>query len=175
MNSKIADTLNLPKISDMFNVDVNLDENSEVTTIEEPTIEEPSGYVVNTNEYDRELEKQVADQSQLYVHEKEMDEIHKLAMKAHKDTLDLGFNVEHRNAGTIFESSTNYLKLALEASRSKSDQRLKVMKLRLEKERLANSTQNKSKDEYVVGEDGILANRNDIIKYLKERNKEQNK
>jgi hypothetical protein len=167
MKNKIEETLGLPKMSDMVSIEVESNE-YEITEVQEPDT-----YVVNTNEFDRELERHMDDRSQIKIHEREMDEIADLAHKAYRDTLDLGFNVEHRNAGPILETSSNYLKLMLEARKSKSEQRLKMIKLTHEKERLMNDTRNKPKDEYVVGEDGVLANRNEIMKYLREKSKEK--
>lgn len=69
-------------------------------------------------------------------HEAEMNDVIDQAMKAHREILDLAFNVEIKHAGSIFMPAARMLELAVTASKSKADQKLKTLKLRMERERL---------------------------------------
>lgn len=112
-------------------------------------------------------------------HEAEMNEVIDQAMKAHKEILDLAFNVEIKHAGSIFMPAARMLELAVTASKSKADQRLKVLKLRMEKERHNAELQKdrlngsiEAEPEDANGEvptlASIVADRNDLMKKIKD-------
>ena len=109
-------------------------------------------------------------------HAQSMDEIHKETLKAARDLMDLGFNVDQRSAATIFEKATMMYKMAAEAKNSKRDMQLKAMKLALETKKL-------ELDEYkmrtelgektIETEHTIIEDRNELIKRLREQAKEE--
>lgn len=71
----------------------------------------------------------------LEVHDNEMDEIARKAVKTFEDLISLGGNVADREAGKIYEVAGQMLKTALEAKNSKADKKLKMIELQLKKVR----------------------------------------
>jgi len=102
------------------------------------------------------------------LHCREMDEVYKQALRAHKDMIDLGYNVESRHAGSVFEPAARFLEIAMNASKSKSEQKLKTLKLRMDRQKLDHDlnsdTINGTIDSNEPG--GFVADRNDLLKDL---------
>ena len=99
-------------------------------------------------------------------HDREMDELADLAIKAHRDLQDLGMNVEIRHAGEIFSSSSQMLKIAVDAKNNKVDKKLKMLKLQLDKLKLDRTT--KSQDNDPLDVKATLMDRNELLKQLGE-------
>jgi hypothetical protein len=97
-------------------------------------------------------------------HDIEMDELATLAIQAHKDLQDLGMNVEVRHAGEIFSSSSQMLKIAVDAKNNKVEKKLKLLRLQLEKMKLDRATSN---DKTVEGT-AVTLDRNEILKQLRQ-------
>jgi len=97
-------------------------------------------------------------------HDIEMDELANLAIQAHKDLQDLGMNVEVRHAGEIFSSSSQMLKIAVDAKNNKVEKKLKLLRLQLEKMKLDRATSN---DKTVEGT-AVTLDRNEILKQLRQ-------
>jgi len=100
------------------------------------------------------------------VHDDEMDELAQMAIQAHKDLQDLGMNVEIRHAGEIFTSSSQMLKIAVDAKNSKVDKKLKMLKLQLDKLKLDRST--KQEGQAALEGTATLLDRNELLKQLNE-------
>ena len=103
-------------------------------------------------------------------HDKEMDELADLAIKAHMDLQDLGMNVEIRHAGEIFSSSSQMLKIAVDAKHNKIDKKLKMLKLQLDKLKLDRAT--KKIDDNPLDVKATLMDRNELLKQLDEINRD---
>ena len=88
------------------------------------------------------------------------------AEKAFEDLMDLGFNVEDRNAGHIFASAQTMLKNAIEAKNSKSDRKLRAIELQLKKLRLDQNESKNASYEHVVHADYVVSDRNSLINEL---------
>jgi hypothetical protein len=99
-------------------------------------------------------------------HDVEMDHLADLAIKAHMDLQDLGMNVEIRHAGEIFSSSSQMLKIAVDAKNAKVDKKLKMLKLQLDKLKLDRAT--KSSDKEPLDVKATLMDRNELLKQLDE-------
>ena len=99
-------------------------------------------------------------------HDEEMDELAALAIRAHQDLQDLGMNVEIRHAGEIFSSSSQMLKIAVDAKNAKVDKKLRLLKLQLDKLKLDRIT--KGTDDDPVEAKATLMDRNDLLKQLSE-------
>ena len=67
------------------------------------------------------IDKQLSATRGRDVHDDEMDELAGLAIQAHRDLQDLGMNVEIRHAGEIFSSSSQMLKIAVDAKNSRQE------------------------------------------------------
>lgn len=68
--------------------------------------------------------------------DKEMDEYARKAMNTFDDLMDIGKNVEDRNAAGIFDVAAKMLGNAITASQSKMDRKLKAIHLQLQKMKL---------------------------------------
>lgn len=104
-------------------------------------------------------------------HEQSMDEIHKEALKHSQDLMDLGYNVDTRSSGRMFETAASMLKIALDAKNSKREAQLKLNKHRLE-ERKVDIVERQSKvgggyGEVVEGEAKVVEDRNELIKQIR--------
>lgn len=110
------------------------------------------------------LEKQFRSLDGYDTHDKEMDELAKMAIEAHQNLQDLGMNVEIRHAGEIFSSSSQMLKIAVDAKNSKVDKKLKLMKLQLDKLKIDMSAK---KDDVSVDGTALRLDRNELLKQLK--------
>jgi RNase P/RNase MRP subunit p29 len=98
-------------------------------------------------------------------HDSEMDELAGMAIQAHKDLQDLGMNVEVKHAGEIFSSSSQMLKIAVDAKNNKVEKKLKLLKLQLEKlriEKMHGDTSN------TLDGSAVRLDRNEILKHLKQ-------
>lgn len=69
-------------------------------------------------------------ESGIHEHEKEMNEIYNIALKAHKDTILVGLTVDPKNASPGLSASTSYLDIALKASRSKVDKKMALLRMK---------------------------------------------
>jgi hypothetical protein len=112
----------------------------------------------------QEIEKEFAKYNAYDQHDEEMDELAGLAIQAHKDLQDLGMQVEIRHAGEIFSSSSQMLKIAVDAKNNKVEKKLKLLKLQLEKMRMdrASTTENTT-----VEGTAVVLDRNEILRQLR--------
>ena len=98
----------------------------------------------------------------------DMDRYADKAEKAFEDLMDLGFNVEDRNAGHVFAAAKDMLKNAIEAKGAKADRKLKAIELQIKKMRL---DQNVHKEPKVIeSEDFIVSDRNSMLSALSQNN-----
>ncbi len=160
MTNKICDTLNIPRLEDA------LKEFSESLPEVESASKEVDKMAAALGRFDP-SSLDYADQEGTETHEHEMNDVYQQALKAHKEMLELGYNVEARYAGSVFEPAARFLEIAINASRSKSEQKLKTIKLRLEREKLEADLK-KNEDDVIEAVDvsGVLLDRNDLLKDL---------
>lgn len=158
MTSQLADTLNLPHMEDVLSEDQENNENEVHPDVER---------ISNMLQHSTGLQKSLSDPTGIQEHLDEMDEIYSQAMSAHKDMLDLAFNVEAKNSGQIFDPSTRMLELALSASKSKNEQRLKMMKLQIEREKLELAKGQNQPDGIIQEDGGVMSTRNAIMSQIK--------
>lgn len=108
-------------------------------------------------------------------HEQGTEDIYKEAMQHAKDLMDLGYNVDTRSAGRIFENAANMFKIALDAKNSKRDAQLKKAKLEIERRKQALEERKYKGPEAGEGgvdaEDVVVEDRNELIKRLREQAK----
>lgn len=115
----------------------------------------------------KDLEKQFKKMDHYDQHDEEMDELAAMAIDAHKNLQDLGMNVEIRHAGEIFSSSSQMLKIAVDARNSKVDKKLKLLKLQLDKMKIDMAAK---KDDGTVEGTAVKLDRNELLKQLKQIN-----
>jgi hypothetical protein len=83
--------------------------------------------------------------------------------------MDLGFNVDDRNAGKIFEVAAQLLKTAVDAKTAKIDKKLKMVELQLRKARMDNEKGSKDANVLDASDMGLTGNRNDIVQAILNR------
>jgi len=99
--------------------------------------------------------------------ERELDGLASKAQEQSERLMDLGFNVDDRNAGKIFEVAAQLLKTAVDAKTAKLDKKLKMVELQLRKARLDNEKGEVNGNNILdATETGIVGNRNDIVKAI---------
>ena len=141
MTKKLEETFNLPNISEISQNDIKDMQNNNF-----------ADGVLPYSVFDKEkealsladkIDKALPAVKDINTSDEDMDRYADKAEKAFEDLMDLGFNVEDRNAGHIFASAQTMLKNAIEAKNSKSDRKLRAIELQLKKLRL---DQNESKN-----------------------------
>ncbi|CAB4241506.1 hypothetical protein UFOVP71_44 [uncultured Caudovirales phage] len=102
--------------------------------------------------------------------ERELDKLANTAQEQSERLMDLGFNVDDRNAGKIFEVAAALLKTAVDAKTAKIDKKLKMVELQMRKAKMDND---KGKDDganvFDATDSSIQGNRNDIVKAILNR------
>lgn len=163
MTDKLCETLNLPRLEDALkelgnNAADHENASAEVEAMA-AALENATPSVISS------------DEDGVEDHATEMDEIHETAMKAHGQLMVMGFNVEAKHAGSIFNPAGKFLEIALKASRSKSDQKLALVKMKMEKEK-QDAELRKNVVDGTIGDDGIptgqLMDRNELMKLYKQ-------
>ena len=111
------------------------------------------------------LEKEFVQMIGYDQHDVEMDELAGLAIQAHKDLQELGMNVEVRHAGEIFSSSSQMLKIAVDAKNNKVEKKLKLLRLQLDKMKLDKQT---APENTTLDGTAVALDRNEILKQLRQ-------
>jgi hypothetical protein len=83
--------------------------------------------------------------------------------------MDLGFNVDDRNAGKIFEVAAALLKTAVDAKVAKLDKKLKMIDLQLKKAKMDNDKGKEPDNVLDASDSGLVGNRNDIVQAILKR------
>ena len=152
----LEDTFDIESVED-------LDDTAEDTAaIDSPSDADIHAALALANEIDRQLSETRGKD----LHDREMDELAEMAIKAHQDLQDLGMNVEIRHAGEIFSSSSQMLKIAVDAKNAKVDKKLKMLKLQLDKLKLDRTT--KAADSDALDVKATMMDRNELLKQLSE-------
>ena len=111
------------------------------------------------------LEKEFDQMNGYDQHDVEMDELAGLAIQAHKDLQELGMNVEVRHAGEIFSSSSQMLKIAVDAKNNKVEKKLKLLRLQLDKMKIDRQT---APENTTLDGTAVALDRNEILKQLRQ-------
>ena len=80
--------------------------------------------------------------------------------------MDLGFNVEDRNAGHVFSAAQTMLKNAIDAKNAKADRKLRAIELQLKKLRLDQNEKKEASYEVIDASDYVISDRNSLINEL---------
>lgn len=105
--------------------------------------------------------------------EREMDELAEMATEGYKNLMELGMNVETRNAAEIFGAASNLLGHALTAKKNKIEKKLKMIELQLKKQRLDILGQQNSNVQTDFATEGTatVIDRNALIAEIIQKNK----
>lgn len=160
MTKAIEDELGLPSLADALSA---LNEGEE-DNLPHPEVEQMANALQNMGT------PRSSDVMGVDDHEDESDEIYQLAMRAHKDLIDLGFNIEPKNAGpNAFQPALKALEIALKASQSKKTAKMERIQLIMDQERHAKEMNNGVEDGEIIESGGksIVANRNDLMEKIR--------
>ena len=168
MNKIIEDELNLPRLADALE---ELEKQSKTNEEKNSPADQAENYSKMIETYD-EIEQHLMDIKDLDRHDKEMDTIYEKALEQYKNLINLGFQVDPKHSGQIFEPAVNLLKISLDAKNSNADKKLRLMKLQLDRARLE---MNKEDDDSIdiEGQEIISGDRNHIIEMIKEEEKKK--
>jgi hypothetical protein len=173
MSKQIESILNLPRLedalreagvdpTDVVEDDEELPDEDAPVDYEDPKLAKMANALQNTHG----LERNLSDAEGTEEHTKEMDVLYEAAMRSHKDILDLGFNVEAKQAAGMFQASAKFLELAMKASTNKTDARMARIKLAMEKQKLAYELKQHQDEGVIEGEApvaGQLMDRNELM------------
>lgn len=131
MTKNLEEEFNLPPIED---IDIPLDVEDEAITLEEAesNIVEYRGQLDLAQRTDAAL-PMVTGLEEL---DREMDEYAAKAIQTFDELVDLGKNVEDRNAAPVFDSASKMLTAALQAKQAKMDKKLKMLELQMRQRKL---------------------------------------
>jgi len=106
--------------------------------------------------------------------EREMDQLADMATEGYKNLMELGMNVEARNAAEIFGAASSLLGHALTARKNKIEKKLKTIELQLKKQRLdLLAQQNSSPEVATIQGSATVIDRNALIAQILNKNKPQ--
>ena len=106
----------------------------------------------------------------LETEDRALDDYATEAMDSYKKLMDLGFNVDDRNAGKIFEVASTMMNNAITAKTTKLDKKLKMIELQL---RLARLQKELGKDEEQDKPNELNTDRNAILNIINQNLKKQ--
>ncbi|MFI5405759.1 MAG: hypothetical protein ACHQ1D_04515 [Nitrososphaerales archaeon] len=128
MTKKMEDFFNLPPIDEPV-----VEEELPQKTKEQLLVEAKEIYAALT--VAERVDLALPTVTDLDIHETEMDDIARKAVKTFEDLIVLGGNVPDLHAGKIYEVAGQMLKTALEAKNAKAERKLKMIDLQLKKVR----------------------------------------
>lgn len=164
MTKRIEEVLDLPSLESVLGDDALSPEDQK--RIDDIT------RALESNEID--IDKHLLDPDGTREHAEEMDQIVDAAMTAHKDAIDMAFNMEPKNAGSIMEPAARFLELSMKAMQAKLDARMKSMEMKMKREKLDHELRKNQEEGVLEGEAapteaGRLLDRNALLKSAKEK------
>jgi hypothetical protein len=117
----------------------------------------------------------------LAMSDNELDELALMAKEKAEDLIDLGMNIDPRFAGVIMQTAGVMLGHAISAKTAKIDKKLKIINLQLAKAKLDHQiakdskTSDSSITETPVDGQGMILDRNDLLKQILDQAKTQKK
>ena len=163
MTKKLEETFNLPDIAEISpkdQLEEVYDPSGEVT---------PPPEVIQTREalsLADKIDSALPEVKDINTSDNDMDRYADKAEKAFEDLMDLGFNVEDRNAGHVFSAAQTMLKNAIDAKNAKADRKLRAIELQLKKLRLDQNEKKESSYEVIDASDYVISDRNSLINEL---------
>jgi len=162
MTKKLEEEFNLPPLDEAL-----AKENPE----EVPSIEETKQEIVAMEDalsVSEKINMAFKDVKGLEEHEHEMNDIAKEALSSYKQLMSLGMNVSDMAAGKVFAEASNMLKIALDASDTKTKAKLQQIDLMIKKARLDSNT---GKGGDINADGNILYDRNELLKIINKNDK----
>ena len=121
------------RLENVFNLDSHRAVKDEAETPEEPSaLELIADNVQDLDKIDQALPHVIG----LEASEREMDDLAQMATDGYQQLMELGMNVETRQAAEIFTAASSLLGHALTAKKNKIEKKLKMIELQLKKKSL---------------------------------------
>jgi len=108
----------------------------------------------------------------LDVEDKDLDEYASSAMESYEKLMDLGFNMDDRNAGKIFEVASSMMGNAITAKTAKLEKKLKMIELQLKAAKLEKDL---GKNEEETDRVELSTDRNAILNLISQNLKKNDK
>lgn len=183
MTKTLTDTLNLPTLEEALKgakesresqEDIDLAEQEaelEALKNEEPL--ETVEAVTSALEKSQKLSQNILDLQGKDSHDSEMDDISVVAMEGYQQMLDLGLDSSPAHSGKMFESAVQLLRVSLDAKNSKTDKKLKILKLQLDQAKFERQLGLDNGGESVIESEGVISmDRNALLQAFKEKVKD---
>ena len=158
------------KLEEFFNLDAQIETDESAPKAElvpmPDTIERVKDQITVANRINEAL-PQVRG---LEIEDRDLDEYASKAMDSYEKLMDLGFNVDDRNAGKIFEVASTMMGNAITAKTTKLEKKLKMVELQL---RLARLQKDLGKDEEAEKPSELNTDRNAILNIINQNLKKQ--
>lgn len=173
MTTRIEEVFNLPSANE-----IDEDEIDSVITEEETGLSLPD--LQQTLAIADKIDQALPVVRDMETLDKDMDKYAEEAMKAFKELMDLGQNVDDRNAAAIFDVAGKMMTNAITAKTAKMDKKLKMIELQMRKAKLDLDTRKvdaalKDKEEdSIEGHAEEFEDRNSLINAVIERMKTNN-
>lgn len=106
--------------------------------------------------------------------DRELDDYANKAMDSYDRLMDLGFNMDDRNAGKVFEVASTMMNNAISAKTAKLDKKLKMIDLQLKAAKLAQTAKTED-DNGPQGLGDLTTDRNAILNLISQNLKNKDK
>lgn len=150
------------RLESVFNLDpyqAEVEETTEETAEEQSALDLIANTVDDLDKIDAALPQVVG----LEASEREMDDLAKMATEGYQQLMELGMNVETRQAAEIFTAASSLLGHALTAKKNKIEKKLKVIELQLKKKTLDIRANDQSNTIPMVSGTATVIDRNALI------------
>lgn len=163
------------KLEDFFNVE-NTDTEDQLPLVAEPVqpIETSMALVHEQLTIADRIDKALPTVRGLDTEDQDLDDYAARAMDSYDRLMDLGFNMDDRNAGKIFEVASTMMGNAITAKTAKLDKKLKMIDLQLKAAKLA-QTAKTEEDNGPQGLGELTTDRNAILNLISQNLKNKDK
>lgn len=163
------------KLEDFFNIEnVESDFEDQIPLIAEPQSSMETSLIVIKEQLSiaERINTALPQVRGLDVEDKDLDEYASSAMESYEKLMDLGFNMDDRNAGKIFEVASSMMGNAITAKTAKLEKKLKMIELQLKAAKLEKDL-GKKEEENDQGE--LSTDRNAILNLISQNLKKNDK
>lgn len=161
MTKKLEEVFGFPSIEE-----TNLELNTRTETQIPEEIQQELDTAVATIDMANRVDLALPTVTDMSSAERELDSLASKAQEQSERLMDLGFNVDDRNAGKIFEVAAQLLKTAVDAKTAKLDKKLKMVELQLRKAKMDSEKKDEPGNVLDATDTGVVGNRNDIVKAI---------
>lgn len=163
------------KLEDFFNVDATDSEDQLPLQFEKPQpIETTLATVHEQLTIADRIDQALPTVRGLDVEDRDLDEYADRAMESFERLMDLGYNMDDRNAGKVFEVASTMMNNAITAKTAKLDKKLKMIDLQLKAAKLAQTAKTED-DNGPQGLGDLTTDRNAILNLINQNLKNKDK